>query len=294
MSILDGNNRIDNDESVRQIPPQMFLIGSAIFHYLGPSFAVLLFERLPTGGVAWLRIVSAACIFALWRRPWRSFFAADRPVQLTIGILGVVLAAMNYCFYLAIDRLPLSTVAAIEFLGPVALAVRGSRTARNLYALALVVAGVYFLTEIRLTSDYIAFVWAFANAMLFAVYIMLAHRIAEADSTGNPINYLGASMIIAGIVITPFALRDATPAFVDPIALGAGIGIGVTSSVIPYVFDQMAMAKVPRATYALFVALLPATAVIIGIVVLRQMPSIIELIGVALVALGIAIHRPLA
>ena len=89
-----------------KIPPQFFFVGSAVFHYLGPSFAVLLFARVPVGGVAWLRIVSAAIFFALWRRPWRTFFAARRDVRWTMAALGGTFAAMNYSFYIAIDRLP--------------------------------------------------------------------------------------------------------------------------------------------------------------------------------------------
>ena len=85
-----------------------YFVGSAVFHYLGPSFAVLLFDRVAPLGVAWLRIATAAAFYAVWRRPWRTWRA--RPVL----ALGVVLALMNPCFYLAIDRLPLATVAAIE------------------------------------------------------------------------------------------------------------------------------------------------------------------------------------
>ena len=126
---------------VKTAPPEAYFVVSAIFHYLGPAFAVLLFARVDVLGVAWLRIASAAAIFALWRRPWRSLrHGAD--VRLLLS-WGTVLAVMNSTFYLAIDRLPLGTVAAIEFLPVVVLAVLGARTGRNLAALALAVAGVY-------------------------------------------------------------------------------------------------------------------------------------------------------
>src|SRR5258708_28903688 len=97
------------------VPPQAYFLGSAIFHYLGPSFAVLLFARVDVLGVAWLRIASAALVFALWRRPWRRFLTLDRHGRVLIVGLGAVLAVMNACFYISIDRLPLATVAAIEF-----------------------------------------------------------------------------------------------------------------------------------------------------------------------------------
>ncbi len=274
-----------------RVPPHLFFVGSAIFHYLGPSFAVLLFVRVPVGGVAWLRIVSAAVVFALWRRPWRTFLVTDRSTQWAIGALGAVFAVMNYSFYIAIDRLPLGTVAAIEFVGPILLALAGSRTRRNLAALVLAVIGVYLLTEVRIEGDPQAFVWAFANAALFTIYIVLAHRIARADPDTSPIDRLGASMMIAAVAITPLGLLDAVPALVDPVALLAGIGVGISSSVIPYVFDQMAMQRLPRATYALFVALLPATAVIIGIIVLTQIPQPVEVAAVGLVIVGVLTHQ---
>src|SRR4051812_12513246 len=96
-----------------RIPPQAYFVGSAMFHYLGPSFAVLLFARVDVLGVAWLRIASSALVFAVWRRPWRKFLRLDRKGQLLIVSLGTVFAAMNACFYISIDRLPLATVAAI-------------------------------------------------------------------------------------------------------------------------------------------------------------------------------------
>src|SRR6266700_3312542 len=93
-----------------RLPPQMYFLVSAVFHYLGPSLAVLLFARIEVLGVAWVRIASAALVFAAWRRPWRLLTRLDRSqLRLLIG-LGAVLAAMNACFYLAIDKLPLSTV----------------------------------------------------------------------------------------------------------------------------------------------------------------------------------------
>src|SRR4051794_40720884 len=130
-----------------RVPPHLYFVVSAIFHYLGPAFAVLLFARVDVLGVAWLRIASAALIFAIWRRPWA--LLGDR---LVIS-WGVVLALMNACFYTAIDRLPLATVAAIEFLPVIALAAIGARTPRNAAALALAVPGVYLLTGVHVGGE---------------------------------------------------------------------------------------------------------------------------------------------
>src|SRR4029079_15323919 len=122
------------------IPPHGYFIGSAVFHYLGPSFAVLLFARVAPVGVAWMRIASAGVLFALWRRPWRLLPVLDRDTKRSLLELGLVLAVMNSCFYIAIDRLPLGTVAAIEFLPVILLAALGVRGVRNALALSLAVA----------------------------------------------------------------------------------------------------------------------------------------------------------
>ena len=269
---------------VQRVPPHAYFVGSAVFHYLGPAFAVLLFARVDALGVAWLRIASAALVFALWRRPWRALRELDRR---TLVAWGAVLALMNCCFYLAIERLPLATVAAIEFLPVVGLAALGARTPRNAAALLLAVPGVYLLTGIRLEGEPLGVALAFANAGLFALYIVLAHRAAQ----GEGVDALGAAMLVAAVCVTPLAGWGAVPALGDPVALMAGVGVGISSSVIPYVFDQLAMARLPRATYALLVALLPATAAVIGVVVLSQVPSVAEAAGVTLVIAGVALHR---
>jgi inner membrane transporter RhtA len=273
-----------------RIPAEAYFVVSAVFHYLGPAFAVLLFARVDVLGVAWLRIASAAVVLGLWRRPWRSVAALDRAGRRLLIAWGAVLAVMNCCFYLAIDRLPLGTVAAIEFLPVIALAALGARTARNGAAIALAVPGVYLLTDVRLAGEPLGVAFAFANAVLFALYIVLAHRVARHGAVGG-LDGLAGSMLVAAVVVTPLAGWAAVPAAGDPVALLAGAGVGVCSSVVPYVFDQLAMRRLARATYALMVSLLPATATVIGVIVLAQVPSGTELAALALVIAGVALHR---
>ena len=272
------------------VPPQLYFVVSAIFHYLGPAFAVLLFARVGVLGVAWLRIVSAAAVFAAWRRPWRSFGALDRDGRALLVAWGVTLAAMNACFYSAIARLPLGTVAAIEFVPVIGLAALGARTRRNALALGFAIAGVSLLSDVRLAGQPLGVVFAFANAALFAAYVVLADRVAKRPGASG-IDGLAAAMLVAAVAITPIGAAQGAPALGDPRALLAGIGVGVCSSVVPYVFDQLALARLTRATYSLMIALLPATATVIGIAVLAQIPSAAEVAGVALVVGGIAVHR---
>jgi inner membrane transporter RhtA len=274
----------------RDLPPHAYFVVSAVFHYLGPAFAVLLFAHVDVLGVAWLRIAAAAAIFAVWRRPWRAAARLDAGGRRLLIAWGAVLGMMNASFYLAIDRLPLGTVAAIEFLPVIALAALGARTRRNGAALLVAVVGVYLLTDVRLGGEPLGVALAFANAVLFAAYIVLGHRVARGTQV-NGVDGLALSMLVALVVVTPLGGWEAAPAFAAPLLLLAGIGVGVSSSVIPYVCDQLAMARLPRATYALLVALLPATATVIGVVVLAQVPSAAEAAGVSLVVGAVALHR---
>jgi inner membrane transporter RhtA len=280
----------DRPAPATRVPPQAYFVVSAVFHYLGPAFAVLLFARVDVLGVAWLRIASAAVIFAVGRRPWRAWRHLDRRTRRLLFGWGAVLALMNSCFYLAIDRLPLGTVAAIEFVPVIALAARAARTARNGVALVAAVAGVYLLTDVRLVAEPVGIAFAVANAVLFSLYIVLGHRVAQSPSVRG-VDGLALSMAIAAVVALPVGITGAAPAFTDPVALAAGVGVGVSSSVIPYVCDQLSMARLTRATYALMVSLLPATATVIGVVVLAQIPTAAEILGVALVVSGIAAHQ---
>lgn len=263
---------------------------SAVFHYLGPAFAVLLFVRLEPTGVAWLRIASAALVFALWRRPWRVWSGLSRATQRTLACWGAVLAIMNLCFYLAIASLPLGTVAAIEFLPVIVLAAIGARTRRNVAALVLAAGGVYLLTGVGVSGEPVGLLFAAANAVLFTIYIVLGHRISR-DESLTGIDGLALSMLFAGMVALPIGILNAAPAFTDPVLLAAAIGVGICSSVVPYVADQLAMRRLARATYSLMISLLPATATVIGVIVLTQVPTPVELVGVLLVIVGVAVHH---
>src|SRR3984885_12624918 len=158
-------------------PPHAWFAVSAIFHYVGPSFAVLLFPSVGVLGVAWMRIGAAAVIFEPWTTPWRTLAKADGQTRRLLIGLGVCLAVMNSAFYLALDRLPMSLVAAIEFVGTIGVALYSLRTTRNLAALGLTVLGVFLLIHVRWSSDPIGLFWAFLNGALFVGYIVLGHKI---------------------------------------------------------------------------------------------------------------------
>src|SRR5215470_6451165 len=239
-----------------RVPPHAWFVISAIFHYLGPSFAVLLFPAVGVLGVAWFRIASAAAVFAPITRPWRLFARMDRQERRLLVGMGTCLALMNCCFYLALARLPISLVAAIEFVGTIGVALYGMRTARNRAALGMAIAGVFILIRLRWSTDPLGLGFAFANGALFVLYIVLGHRMAAAGA-GAGVERLGAAMAIAFVAVFPVGIVQAVRAFAHPLLVLAGLGVGICSSVIPYVCDQLAMARLPRASFALMLTLLP-------------------------------------
>jgi inner membrane transporter RhtA len=261
-----------------------------VFHYLGPSFAVLLFPAVGVLGVAWMRIASATVIFAPWTRPWRTMHKADAGTRFLLVCLGACFAVMNTSFYLALDRLPMSLVAAMEFVGTIGVALYGLRTRRNLAALTLAVVGVLLLIDVKWSTDPLGLFWSFLNGALFVSYILLGHRISQGGASGGVEN-LGAAMAIGFLFVMPVGFAQAMKAFGAAELILAGIGVGVCSSVIPYVCDQFAMSRLPRASFALLLALLPASAAIIGAIVLAQIPTARDLAGIALVMGGIATHK---
>ena len=271
------------------VPPHLWFGVSAIFHYLGPAFAVLLFPSVGVLGVAWLRIASAAAIFAPVTKPWRTFLDADSRTRILLVGLGACLAVMNASFYLALDRLPMSLVAAMEFAGTVAVALYGLRTRRNFLALVLAVLGVVILIDVRWSVEPWGLFWATLNSALFAGYIVLGHKISEGGASGG-VDRLGAAMMLAFVFVMPIGLMEAIKVFGSMPLILAGIGVGFCSSVIPYVCDQLAMSRLPRASFALLLALLPASATLIGALVLAQVPSFTDLLGIALVMAGVAVH----
>lgn len=279
------------DRAAAAVPPHAWFGVSAVFHYLGPSFAALLFPAVGVLGVAWFRIATAAFVFAPFTRPWRTLRQADAGDRLLLIGLGSCLAVMNTAFYLALDRLPMSLVAAMEFVGTIGVALHGLRTRRNALALALAVFGVFILIDVKWSTDPLGLFWAALNGALFVAYIVLGHKAAESGA-GSGVERLGAAMAIAFFVIAPVGLAEAIRAFGAIELVLAGVAVGVCSSVIPYVSDQLAMSRLPRATFALFLSILPATATLIAAVVLAQMPTSRDILGVALVMAGIAAHRP--
>ena len=272
---------------LQRLPPQALFILGAISQYVGAALAVLLFASVPAAGVAWLRVVAAAAVLVAWRRPWRTRWTPRR-LRL-VSAFGVVLALMNLTFYLAIDRLPLGTAVAIEFCGPIVVAALGSRTRRDLAALALAVTGVLALADVHLTGSPVGFALAAGAGVFWAAYIVLGHRVA-ADAEIRPQDGLALAMAIGALGLAPALVVSAVPALVDPLLLAACLAVGVAASVVPYALEQIAMRRLPRARFALLLALLPATAAVIGAIVLGQVPGLVEAAGIAVIVIAASLR----
>jgi inner membrane transporter RhtA len=265
---------------LRRAPPQALFVLGAVSQYAGSAVAVLLFDRVPASGVAWLRVLAAAVVLLAWRRPWRSAWTPRR-LWLVAGF-GAALGLMNVAFYEAIDRLPLGTAVAIEFAGPITVAALGTRTRRDVAALALALIGVLALADVHLSGSPGGVALALAAGVLWAGYIVLGHRVA-ADPGIRPQDGLAGGMAVGAVLLAPALVGEASPAFHDAGLLAVCLLVGVASSVVPYALEQLAMRRLPRARFALLLALLPATAAIVGAVILGQIPSLVEAAGIALV-----------
>jgi inner membrane transporter RhtA len=267
--------------------PAFFVVG-AISQYLGAALGVFLFETTDPTAVAWLRCAAAAVALILWRRPWRGRWTR-RGVTVAAGF-GIVTVAMNVAFFEAIARIPLGTAVAIEFLGPVAVATLGSRRPRDLLAVVLVAGGVALLAGAQSGVDLVGVGFALLAAAMWAGYIVLGKRVADAGAglDSLAVGMGAAAVLLAAPLLARQVLTDPS-VFGDPRTWLLGIGVGVLSTAVPYALDQVVLTAVGRARFALLLALLPATAAVIGAVVLAQRPTLEEVAGIALVMIALVI-----
>ncbi|MGU3433349.1 EamA family transporter [Actinomycetes bacterium M1A6_2h] len=275
--------------------PLVFVVGG-LFQYLGAAIGVFLFDTTEPAAVAWLRAAGAAVVLLVWRRPFGAGRRWTRRTSVIAGGFGVVTVGMNLVFYEAIARIPLGTAVAIEFVGPVAVAALGSRRGRDVVALLMVAAGVLSVAGATFDGDtfdgsgIVGVGFALASAALWAAYVVLGKRVAD---RGDGLDSLAVGITIAAVVLAPVALWPqfavGAGVLLHPVTWVLGIGVGLLSSVIPYALDQVVLKRVGRARFALLLALLPTTATVVGVVVLRQVPTALEVVGIALVVAAVVL-----
>lgn len=269
---------------VRRVPaPALFLLGGMSM-YAGAAIAVLLFDELAPATVAWLRLLAAAVVLLAWRRPPAAAWRGRR--LLLAGMFGLVTALMNVAFYESIARLPLGTAVAIEFSGPVVVAALGSRAVRDLAALGIAAVGVLLIADVQWAGSPAGVLLALTAAALWAAYIVLGKRLAHG---GTGMDDLAVALVLATVLCSPLALGSG-PVWSAPRLVLLTIGMGVLASAVPYVLDQVVLRRVGRARFALLLALLPATAPVVGLVALGQLPRPLEAFGIVAVVAAVLLR----
>jgi inner membrane transporter RhtA len=261
-------------------------VASMLCVQLGLAASVGLLDEIGPGGAAWLRLAWAGLLLLLIVRPRPSAFG--REALLAGAVLGVVTAGLTLFFMAAVARLPLGTASAIEFLGPLGVAVARSRGRGRAWA-GLAAAGVVCLTQPWAgTVDAVGAAFALAAAACWAAYILLTQKVGDAV-TG--IGGLAISMPVAAVVATLVAGRDVVGRLTPELLL-LGLGLAILLPVVPFMLELLALRRLTTAAFGTLMALEPALALLVGLVLLHQVPAPLSVLGVAMVvAAGIGAER---
>ena len=255
---------------------------------LGAAIAKSLFDSLGPGGTVFVRITFAALVLVLLVRP--KLRGHDRAGYLVAGLFGLALAAMNFSIYLAIDRIPLGVAVTLEFVGPLGVAVAGSRRLLDLLWVVLAAAGILLLAPLGLFGgmdlDLVGVAFALLAGCLWASYILLSARTGSAFPGGTG---LVIALCVGTLVLCPFGIADAGYALLDPKLLLAGFGVAMLSSAIPFSLELEALRKIPARVFGVLMSLEPAVAALAGLVVLGErlgMRAVAAVVFVTVAAAG--------
>lgn len=284
---MTSPERLRADRIFNAAPPELFFILSAIAQYTGAIIAVNLFDDISPATVAWLRVLSASLILLAFSFQ-QSHKRWSRRELYWVAAFGASTALMNLFFYLAIDRLPLGKGVTIEFIGPITVAALRTRSVRNTVALLFAAVGVVVLGGVELGNEPLGLVFILAASVMWAGYIVMGSRVALAD---RGVSGLALGLLFGGIVITPFAAGDAGAAFSSGKILIGCVLVGLLSNAIGYGIDQSTLRRIPIRRFSVMLALLPVSAAIFGFLFLDQSPSLLDLLGMALVLTGVAVQE---
>ena len=271
---------------VRTASPEALFVLSAIAQYSGAAIAVRLFDEVRPTTVTVFRVLLGAVPILLIS--WRDHRRWTRDDLTAAAIFGLATAAMNVCFYLAIDRLPLGKSVVIEFIGPITVAAWYTRTKRNTIALVLAATGVAILSGVEIGGDPLGIVYILGASTFWAIYIILGRRVAGLD---RGLSGLGVGLAIGGVAILPIGFHDVGLVLSTPRLLGLCALVGLLSSAIGYAIDQVVLRRIPMRRFAVMLALLPATAMAMGVIALGQQPTVTDLIGAAMVIAGVVLQE---
>jgi inner membrane transporter RhtA len=256
------------------------VLAATVSPQVGAAFAVTLFDELGPAGAVFLRLAFAAIV--LWAI-WRPRLAGDLRLA---GAFGVTLGLMNWSFYEAIDRIPLSVAVTIEFAGPLLVAVIGSRRPLDGVWIALAAAGIVLLVNPSGRSvDAAGVGFALITAACWMAYVYLSKRTGAAFPGGSG---LALAMAVGALIVLPAGVVQAKGALAEPDLLGSALVVALASSVLPYSLELVALRRLPEAVYGVLVSLDPAVAALAGFVVLHQDLGARELLAIAMVVVASA------
>ena len=246
------------------IPPTALVMLGIVSVQLGSALAKQLFSAVGSFGTVALRLFFAAVVLMLLWRP--SLRMSRRTWSVVLGY-GVILGLMNLSFYLALARIPLGIAVTIEFLGPLAVALAGSRRWLDAFWAVLAAGGVVLLMEGRGDLDFVGFCSPSPREPSGACTSWSARLWAATPREGNG---LALGMAVAALIAVPFGVADSGTALIQPWVLVAGLGVALLSSVIPYSVDLEALRKIPPRVFGILMSLEPAMAALIGLIVLQE------------------------
>jgi inner membrane transporter RhtA len=252
----------------------------------GAGFAATLFDDLGAAGAAFLRLAIAAVVLvALWRPRVRGRSARD--LRLAV-LFGLTLGAMNVAIYSSFDRIPLGIAVTIEFVGPLGVAVAGSRRALDALWIVLAAKGILLLADGGGTAgglDALGVLFALAAGALWAVYIVLSQRTGQVWPGASG---LAVAMVVGALLAAPLGIVQAGANLLDPGLLAAGAAVALASSVIPYSLELEALRRLPARVFGILMSLEPAVAALAGLVVLGQALRLRDWLAIALVVVASA------
>lgn len=270
----------------RRIPAPAIFMFEGVVQYIGAAFAVALFASISPLTSAWLRSVLAGIVLLLWRLPFRMTW---RELGLSC-LFGTALVAMNTTFYEAIARLDLGTTVSIEFIGPVIFAALAIRGISGKFAVALAFVGVVLIgglgLDLHQLDDRIGFIWALVAGTMWVGYIVLGRRVAV---LGRGLDCLAVGITFGSFLQLPFAFSEITRVFSSWYLTGLALAMALCSSVIPYILEQVILRDVDASLFALLSALLPVTSLLVGVVLLAQIPTPAEVAGLVCVSVAVAL-----
>ncbi|MCI2419882.1 EamA family transporter [Saccharopolyspora sp. K220] len=266
--------------AVGMIPPPMLVLVGVISLQVGAAFAKQLFTIAGASGVVALRLLFAALILlAVWRPSLRM----DRKTLAVVAGYGAVLACMNVCIYQSFERIPLGAAVTIEFLGPLAVAVIGSRRKLDVLWAVLAGTGVVLLARVEGGLDWVGVAFALMAGALWASYILISAKLGSRTSGGSG---LALGMAFGALVAAPLGIAEAGTALLHPAVLIAGLVVALMSSVVPYSLELEALRRMPPRVFGVLMSLEPAVAALAGLLVLGEALGAWQWVAIACVVVA--------